>query len=63
MISALVRPFWVSFKGGWMEFIEFVKNTGFGGNCQLNLIVLNCGRFVRRYFFKWGVFLRAIAMC
>ena len=37
MISALVRailevPFWMR----WLELIEFVKDTGFGGNCQLN---------------------------
>jgi hypothetical protein len=35
MISALVRatlkvPFWMR----WVEFVDFVKDNRFGGNCQ-----------------------------
>jgi hypothetical protein len=35
MMSALVRAILgVPLRVGWLELIEFVKDTGFEGNCQ-----------------------------
>jgi hypothetical protein len=53
MMSALVNAItFILVSERKMEFIEFVKDTGFGGNCQRILRVRHCDRYVRRHLIK-----------
>jgi hypothetical protein len=40
----------------WLEFVDFVEDTGFGGNCQRILRVRHCDRFARHSNCKAGIF-------